>query len=532
MAGAAFWYLDRSQSVTPEASLPAPQFVDETPTAGIEHVYAGDFEFFVGGGVATFDCNDDGRSDLYFAGGSNPASMYVNESPPGGGLHFSQIASSVTDLGSVLGAYPIDVDSDGHIDLAVLRLGENVMLRGLGGCRFERANEAWGIDGGEQWTAAFSAKWEEGNSLPTLAFGNYLDWPVDREQAASCADNSLLRPAEAGYGEATALSPGWCTLSVLFADWDRSGRRDLRVANDRHYYVDGSEQLWRVAAGQAPRLYTEADGWNDIQLWGMGLASQDVTGDGYPEFYITSQGDNKLQTLEGSGDSPDYGDIAIRRGVTAHRPFIGDDVLPSTAWHPEFQDVNNDGFLDLFITKGNVEAMPEYAMADPNNLLLGQPDGTFQESAEIAGVASLARSRGAAVNDFNLDGLLDIVVVNRTENVQIWRNVGSGDVGEPSAMGNWLAIRLAQPGSNPDAISAWIEVEIGELVVAREVTVGGGHAGDQLGWIHFGLGESGKAVVRVSWPDGGFNEYTDVSANSFVILDPFQPVEYWTPSGP
>ncbi|MCP4309097.1 MAG: CRTAC1 family protein [bacterium] len=532
VAGAAFVYLGRTGAVTPDTALPAPVFVEETMTSGIDHAYAGGFEFFVGGGVATFDCNDDGRSDLFLAGGSNAATLYVNESPVGGDLRFSPISNPVTDLEAVLGAYPIDVDSDGYLDLAVLRLGENVMLRGLGDCRFERANEVWSVDGGEEWTAAFSAKWESGNTLPTLAFGNYLDWPVDREQAASCADNALLRPGGAGYESATALLPGWCTLSVLFADWDRSGGRDLRVANDRHYYVDGSEQMWRIRAGEEPRLYTEADGWNDIQLWGMGLASQDVTGDGYPEFFITSQGDNKLQTLEEGAEQPDYGDIAIRRGVTAHRPFLGDDVLPSTAWHPEFQDVNNDGFLDLFITKGNVEAMPEYAMADPNNLLLGQPDGTFEENAAVAGVASLARSRGAAVHDFNLDGLLDILVVNRIENVQVWRNLGSGGSSKPAEIGNWIAIQLTQPGTNPDAISSWIEVEIGELVVVREVTIGGGHAGDQIGWLHFGLGESGKAVVRVTWPDGGVDEYFDVAANSFATLERGQSVEYWTPSFP
>lgn len=524
-----FMYLGRSQSVTPDTAMAAPVFVEET-TTGINQVYAGDFEFFVGGGVASFDCNEDGRPDLYLAGGSNPAAIYVNDSPVGGALHFSQIADPVTDMTSVLGAYPIDIDSDENLDLAVLRLGENVMLRGLGDCRFERANEAWGIDGGDQWTAAFSAKWEDGNTLPTMAFGNYLDWPVNREQTASCSDNTLLRPAGDGYGLATALSPGWCTLSVLFADWDRSGGRDLRVANDRHYYVDGSEQLWRIAAGEEPRLYAESDGWNDIQLWGMGLASQDVTGDRYPEFFITSQGDNKLQTLEEGAGQPTYDDIAIRRGVTAHRPFLGEDVLPSTAWHAEFQDVNNDGFIDLFITKGNVEAMAEYAMADPNNLLLGQPDGTFEESAELAGVASLARSRGAAVVDFNLDGLLDIVVVNRTENAQVWRNVGFGDADEPVDMGNWLAIQLTQPESNLQAVGAWVEVEIGDLIVRKEVTIGGGHAGDQLGWIHFGLGESDQATVSVYWPDGGSNTVSDVAANSFLIIDPHLPPEYWTPS--
>ena len=126
----------------------------------IEHRYAGDFQYFVGGGVAAFDCDDDGRSDLFFAGGSEPAGLYHNDSEPGGALRFTQLPSPVTDLAAVTGAYPLDIDSDGHTDLVVLRVGEDVVLRGLGDCAFERANESLGIDGGDTWTVAFSAAWE------------------------------------------------------------------------------------------------------------------------------------------------------------------------------------------------------------------------------------------------------------------------------------------------------------------------------------------------------------------------------------
>ena len=77
--------------------------------------------------------------------------------------------------------------------------------------------------------------------------------------------------------------------------------------------------------------------------------------------------------------------MALRRGVTLAQPFAGGDVRPSTAWHPQFEDVNNDGFIDLFVSKGNVSAQPDYAARDPSDLLLGQPDGTFVEAAEAAG---------------------------------------------------------------------------------------------------------------------------------------------------
>ena len=82
--------------------------------------------------------------------------------------------------------------------------------------------------------------------------------------------------------------------------------------------------------------------------------------------------------------------MAFAKGVTAHRPYTGGDWHPSTAWHAQFEDVNNDGLVDLFIAKGNVAKMPDFAMKDPNNLLLQTSDGKFQEVGEAAGIASFA----------------------------------------------------------------------------------------------------------------------------------------------
>ena len=168
-------------------------------------------------------------------------------------------------------------------------------------------------------------------------------------------------------------------------------------------------------------------------------------------------------------------------------------MLPSTAWHAEFADVNNDGFIDLFIAKGNVEAQEGYAMRDPSNLLLGQADGTFVEGGEAAGIVSYRRARGAAVVDLNVDGLLDLVVVNRAEPVAIWRNTSE-------RLGEWAAVRLRQPAPNVDAVGAWVEARVGDRTLVHEVTVGGGHAGGRLGWIHVGLGDAVRRMSASSGP--------------------------------
>jgi hypothetical protein len=504
-----------------------PHMVEEAIAAGVVHAYDGGFEFFVGGGVAAFDCDSNGLPDLYFAGGANPAALFVNRANASGPLAFERKPSPATDLTAVTGAYPIDIDGDDLSDLVVLRRGENVMLRGIGDCQFERANENWAFVGGDAWSTAFSAKWDRAAAWPTLAIGNYLAYDSPGG-VTSCMDNELVTPSGSeregrSFGLPQPLAPGWCTLSMLFTDWDRSGRRDLRVSNDRHYYrteSDGEEQLWRIEPGMQARQYTREQGWERLRVWGMGIASYDVTGDGYPEYYLTSQADNKLQSLADGPGAPTYEDIALDRNATASRPYAGDTTMPSTGWHTEFQDVNNDGLMDLFVSKGNVEAMPDFATRDPSNLMLGQPDGTFLEAGSEAGIDDFASARGGAMVDLNADGLLDLVIVDRRQNVRVYRNVGAGTADAPVPLGNWVAINLRQADANRDAIGAWIELRVGEHVQQRELTIGGGHASGELGPIHFGLGSATSAEVRITWPNGAPGDWQSVNANSTYTLQP------------
>ena len=318
---------------------------------------------------------------------------------------------------------------------------------------------------------------------------------------------------------------------MLFSDWGRTGEAALRVSNDREYYKDGQEQLWKVPPGAAPSLYGPADGWKPLQIWGMGIASHDLDGDGKPEVFLTSMSDNKLQKLETGARGPSYVDIAYKTGVTAHRPYVGGDVHPSTAWHAQFADVNHDGFADLFIVKGNVGLMPDFATLDPNNLLLQKADGKFIEAGQQAGVASFRRGRGGMLVDLNGDGLLDMIVVNRWDKAQLWRNLGAGTPDKPVALGHWLQLRLSQPGGNRDAVGAWVEVALGEgagaRVIRQELTLGGGHASGHLGWMHFGLGTAEKVRLRVLWPFGEWSVWQVVNADSFYTVDKTRGASLW-----
>lgn len=472
------------------------------------HSYTGGWEHFVGGGLAAFDCNGDGLPELFAAGGATASVLLRNASTPDL-LRFVEDTPTALQITGVIGAYPLDIDSDGNLDLVVLRVGENLLLRGGADCTFTPFT-GLGFTSSDRWTTAFSATWEAGQSLPTLAFGNYVDRANPKGPFRTCDVNDLYRPDGDHYVAATDLIPGYCPLSMLFSDWGRQGRPDLRMSNDRHYYVDqGQEQMW--AMEPTPRLYGANDGWQTHNLWGMGIASRDLDHDGLAEVFMSSMGDQRLQHLVPDADGPHFTDVPYAMGTTAQRPYVGGDGRPSTGWHIAFGDVQNDGLDDIFITKGNVEQMPGSAMQDPNNLLIQSSDGSFAETGATAGIASLHRGRGAVMADLNNDGLLDLVVNNRRAPLEIYQNI------TPST-GHWLKVTLTQPAPNPNAIGAWIEVDDGHTLQTRERTIGGGHSGGTALPDHFGLGPATKVRLRAIWPDGTTSNWITTETNHLIGL--------------
>ncbi len=535
-------------------SLVVPTLIEQGKASGIEHQYTGSWEFFVGGGGAAFDCNGDRLPDVFLAGGESPAALYKNTASTGGDLQFERVPLDLSDRESrsVTGAYALHLDNDRYIDLVVLRVGRNLLLKGDGDCGYSKANRRFAFDGGREWTTGFSAVWERESHFPTLAFGNYIDQSAPGSPWGTCHENVLLRASnsakgvgrssvdgdsskpfeEPAYNNAIALAPGFCSLSVLFTDWNNSGEPALRITNDRQYYRGGEEQLWRIPAHEQPDLYDTSDGWKRLTIWGMGIAEADLNSDGYPEYALSSMGDNMLQQLdpEAEEDQPHYQDVAFDQGTTAHRPYEGDDSKPSTGWHTEFADFNNDARIDLFIAKGNVSSMPDFARVDPDNLLLQHPDGGFVEAGALAGINLPTKGRGALVADFNADGQLDLIVINREAPVSVFRNSGVAEHWGTRPLGNWLAIELQQPDQNRLAIGARVVVKTGNLSQTRTVSVGGGHSAGVSGFVHVGLGVAERASVRVRWPDGKWSHEYRVFANHHVVLQrEVADAVYWYP---
>ena len=266
-----------------------------------------------------------GCQELYLAGGEG-ARRPVPEREPGrrgaGGHRGRRAPSDRLDGGR--GAYPLDIDGDRGHDLVVLRFGENVLFRGRGDCGFKRANEAWGYDGGSSWTGGLQR--DLGVSrCPAHVRTRPVPGARDRSrrERTSAASTSSSGPPTVvgGSRRRRCCRRAWCTLSMLFSDWDRSGRRDLRVSNDRHY----SGQQPRSSCGasapdEPPRLWTRDEGWQAVRIWGMGIASYDLNGDGCPRRSSSrARPTTGFRPLPTALSGPPTRDIAVERNANARQ---------------------------------------------------------------------------------------------------------------------------------------------------------------------------------------------------------------------
>jgi hypothetical protein len=181
-------------------------------------------------------------------------------------------------------------------------------------------------------------------------------------------------------------------------------------------------------------------------------------------------------------------------------------------------DADNDGDLDLFFVRSN----DWRDVADPGDLLYRNElkelgTATFTDITAEAGVGGRTDGGGdgAAWADYDNDGFLDLVVGNGNEPswgyYQLFHNRGNHN--------HWLKVRLHGTRSNKGAIGSRVWIDTGGDLQYREYLDHGLLHCQNEQVAHFGLGAATRVdVLRVQWPDGRIQQWTDVAADQTLDL--------------
>jgi hypothetical protein len=234
----------------------------------------------------------------------------------------------------------------------------------------------------------------------------------------------------------------------------------------------------------------------NIGLYGMGAAAGDFNEDGLMDYYVTNLGRNQL--ISQLSDHT-FIDVTAQAGV--ENEFVGN--LLTTGWSAFFFDYDNDSYLDLFVSNGQMPAAGFIATGiyDPNKLYRNMGDGTFQDVSELLGVADTSVGRGAAYLDFNNDGRLDIVQMNIPSPFNLAFNQPVLYLNQTENDNNWVMFSLTGNTANSSAIGARMELYANGRKFIREVDGGSGFASHNDKRLHFGLGQiSVIDSALVYWP--------------------------------
>jgi len=529
----------------PEAGPPLIRFRAAASSAGVTFVLENSatadkqiIETMVGG-VAAFDYDGDGWTDIYFANGAAIPSLR-KDSPKFynrlyrnlGGMKFEDVTerAGLAGTGYCNGVAAGDYDNDGHVDLFVAGVRSNHLYRNLGDGRFEDVTCKAGIRGGV-W--AISGAWldYDNDGLLDLFVANYLKWSP--ENPPFCGDavkgiraychprvyeglpNALYRNRGDGTFEDVSVSSGIAAhigkaMSVSIADYDGDGFTDIFVTNDKL----PSFLFRNLGNGKFAEVGLEVGAalpGHGGEVSAMGSDFRDYDNDGRPDIVFAALAGETFPLLRNAG-KVGFLDWGRRSGL---------DALSTrrSGWSPALIDFNNDGWKDLFTTNAHVndtvEAFEATRYKLPNSVFVATGDGRFLDvSAEAGSDFQVPRAhRGAAFADFNHDGRIDVVVSAIGEPPELWENISQGD-------NAWLIIQLEGSRSNRDGIGA--EIRIGDQ--HNGMTSAVGYASSSHAGVHFGLGRA-KMVERIEirWPSGTRQVLTGVPVNQILRVREPQP---------
>ncbi len=496
-----------------------------------------------GSGVAFFDYDRDGWPDVFLVNGTTLEGFPKGEEPTSHLYHnnhdgtFTDVTrtAGVALTGWGQGVCAGDYDNDGWTDLFVTFWGHSVLLHNNRDGTFTDATKKAGL-----WREG--ARWETGcaffdydrDGLVDLFISQYVDidlahTPVPGSSSTCqwkgipvmCGPRGLKgtrcelfhNNGDGTFSDVTEKSgvgatPAYYGFTAVTGDFDNDGWPDVYVACDStpsllfHNNHDGTFTENALAAGVA----YDIDGREQA---GMGAHAGDYDGDGWLDIIKTNFSDDTSTLYHNNGDGS-FSDVTTQAGLGANTQFLG--------WGTLFVDIDNDGWVDLFIANGHV--YPEVdgkglniTFRERKVLYWNQHNGRFKDISLESGPGILApfNSHGVAAADFDNDGAIEIAVNNSHDAPSLLKNLGPH--------GNWLLVKLIGNKSNRDAIGARVTVRADGHQQMQEVRSGGGYLSQSDFRLHFGLGKATSAqVVEVRWPGGLVERFEHCASNRVMTI--------------
>ena len=488
-------------------------------------------------GLALFDYDGDGDVDVYFLNGAPLLGTNVKVRPRNalyrndGGWKFTDVTdrAGVGDTGYGLGVTAADYDNDGDLDLYLNNYGPNVLYRNNGDGTFSDVTKRAGVGDGRKVGAGACFFDMDSDGDLDLYSANYLKFAYDQHVARYLKGFHIYsgpthHPAEPdslfrnnGNGTFTNVSlqsgvaahKGW-GMGVVSADYDNDGDSDVFVANDLYenflFQNDGTGKFEEVGllSGAGYDLSGQSQG-------SMGVDCGDYNNDGWLDFYQTSYQEQLAILYRNLGDGA-LEDATRQTGA-------GAGTLAQVTWGTAFVDLDNDGDRDIFVACGhlldNVHLFDDTTSYLARNIvLMNDGKGKFVNVSDECGdgLAVKLSSRGAAFDDLDNDGDIDVVILNSRREPTILRN--------DSPPGNhWIQVRLRGVKTNRDGVGARVKVVAGDLIQIDEVHSGRGYQSHYGMRLHFGLG-SRKRVdrIEVRWLGGGTDVLEDVGVDRLLTI--------------
>ena len=512
----------------------------------------------IGSGVCVGDYDQDGRPDIYAVGKMSENKLYRQT----GDFVFEDVTASAGVQGGKTwgtGATFADVDNDGDLDLYVCQVrARDILYINEGDGTFRDATLEYGLD---LIAGSVMASFADYDRDGDMDFYLVASINVYREEPTGGRDYLYRNNGDGSFSDVSVTAgisrQAGFGHAAIWWDYDRDGWPDLYVANDYEqadylYRNNGDGGFTNVIGSSIPHT----------PFFSMGVDIADVNNDGWvdllaTDMLATTHFKQKVQMGEEPDNAfaisllptPQYMRNALYlntgMGHFLEAAFLAKLAATDWAWSPKFGDFDNDGWVDLFITNGQVR---NYIHADDyeRNLALsqtksgGQPlvdstradpvlneknlafknlgDLVFEEVSSEWGLDHSGVSAGSALADLDRDGDLDLLYSNYNAPLTICRN--------NSAEGNRILLQLVGRSSNRFGIGSEVKITSGLGTQVRYLTLATGVLSANEALLHFGLGEDDViAELSVSWPSGKKQVFRGLEANRFYrITEPDGPV--------